>query len=159
MRKILVMAPGDERTVQVKASLGAKLLIYDKVPRKQLFWNRNHFVHNHLVPWFQSESSFHLWQKSFVTDIFACSISICQWIIQLMNDKFCIWMRISLMVVPQGPIDNKWALVCIGLAANRWEAIIWANPGGRFKNAYELLNLRALKISMLYKNHIFQCMG
>ena len=33
----------------------------------------------------------------------------------------------------------------------------WA--GGRFKNAYELLNLRALQISMLYKNHIFQCMG
>ena len=32
-------------------------------------------------------------------------------------------------------------------------------PGGRFKNTYELLNLRALKMSMLYKNHIFQCMG
>ena len=31
--------------------------------------------------------------------------------------------------------------------------------GGGFKNAYELLNLRALKISMLYKNHIFQYMG
>ena len=31
--------------------------------------------------------------------------------------------------------------------------------GGRFKNAYELLNLRALKIPMLYKNRIFQCMG
>ena len=31
--------------------------------------------------------------------------------------------------------------------------------GGGIKNAYELLNLRALKISMLYKNHIFQCMG
>ena len=31
--------------------------------------------------------------------------------------------------------------------------------GGRFKNAYELLNLRALKISMLYKNRIFQCMS
>ena len=30
---------------------------------------------------------------------------------------------------------------------------------GHFKNAYELLNLRALKISMLYKKHIFQCMG
>ena len=30
---------------------------------------------------------------------------------------------------------------------------------GRFQNAYELLNLRALKISMLYKSHIFQCMG
>ena len=33
------------------------------------------------------------------------------------------------------------------------------NPGGRFKNSYELLNLRALKISMLYKNHVFQCMS
>ena len=27
------------------------------------------------------------------------------------------------------------------------------------KNAYELLNLRALKISMLDKSHIFQCEG
>ena len=34
-----------------------------------------------------------------------------------------------------------------------------SGTGGRFKNAYELLNLRSLKISMLYKNHIFQCMG
>ena len=32
-------------------------------------------------------------------------------------------------------------------------------PGGRFKNTYELLNVRALKISKLHKNHIFQCMG
>ena len=30
---------------------------------------------------------------------------------------------------------------------------------GRFKNAYELLNQRGLKISMLYKSHIFQSMG
>ena len=29
---------------------------------------------------------------------------------------------------------------------------------GRFKNKYELLYLEALKISMLYKNHIYQCM-
>ena len=32
-------------------------------------------------------------------------------------------------------------------------------PGGRFKNTYELLNLRPLKISKLQKNHIFHCMG
>ena len=32
-------------------------------------------------------------------------------------------------------------------------------PGGRFKNTYELFNLRALKISKLHKNYIFQCMG
>ena len=33
--------------------------------------------------------------------------------------------------------------------------MIW----GYFKNTYELLNPRALKISMLYKNRIFECMG
>ena len=32
-------------------------------------------------------------------------------------------------------------------------------PGGYFKNAYELFNLRALKCSMFYKNCIFQCIG
>ena len=32
-------------------------------------------------------------------------------------------------------------------------------PGGRFKKAYELLNLKALKISPVNKIHIFQCMG
>ena len=31
--------------------------------------------------------------------------------------------------------------------------------GGRFKNTYELLNLRALKIPMLYKNRNFQFMS
>ena len=31
--------------------------------------------------------------------------------------------------------------------------------GGRFKNTYELLNPRALKLSMLYNNRILQCMG
>ena len=31
--------------------------------------------------------------------------------------------------------------------------------GGRFKKAYELLNLRALKFSPLNKIHIFECMG
>ena len=30
-------------------------------------------------------------------------------------------------------------------------------PGGRFKKAYELLNLRALKFSPVNKIHIFQC--
>ena len=35
----------------------------------------------------------------------------------------------------------------------------FVSSGGRFKNAYELLTLRALRISMLYKSHIFQCMG
>ena len=36
-------------------------------------------------------------------------------------------------------------------------AQVWS--GERFKNAYELLNLRALKFSTLYRIVIFQCMG
>ena len=32
-------------------------------------------------------------------------------------------------------------------------------PGGRFKKAYELLNLRAFRFSPVNKMHIFQCMG
>ena len=36
---------------------------------------------------------------------------------------------------------------------------VFVSAGGRFRNAYELLNVRAFNISMLYKNHIFQCMG
>ena len=34
----------------------------------------------------------------------------------------------------------------------------YCKPGGRFKNTYELLNLRALKFSYMNKIHIFQCM-
>ena len=47
--------------------------------------------------------------------------------------------------------DGPLILQCIDSHTNR--------SGGRFKNTYELLNLRALKISKLHKNHIFQCMG
>ena len=32
-----------------------------------------------------------------------------------------------------------------------------SGPRGHFKNTYELLKIRALKISMLYENRIFQC--
>ena len=34
-----------------------------------------------------------------------------------------------------------------------------ANPGGTFKNTYEIINLRAFEIAALYKNHIFEYMG
>ena len=41
------------------------------------------------------------------------------------------------------------------------KGLVWLDkkPGGCFKNKYELINLRALKISMLCKNHIVKCMG
>ena len=37
------------------------------------------------------------------------------------------------------------------------EDLAW--PKGLFKNTYELLNLRALKIACLNEIHIFQCKG
>ena len=37
--------------------------------------------------------------------------------------------------------------------------IIQKCPGWRFKNIYELVNLRALKFLTLYANRIFQCIG
>ena len=64
-----------------------------------------------------------------------------------------------------GQLDN---LSCLQYQWSRLgdDLYIWApevyehkGPGGRFKNTYELLNLRARKISTLYKNRIFQCMG
>ena len=43
---------------------------------------------------------------------------------------------------------------------HQWNDVFLVNwgPGGHFKNTYDLLNPRALKISMLYKNCTFQCM-
>ena len=61
-------------------------------------------------------------------------------------------------------------IMLLWLSINSWKCLMCSQhcchwypgakaPGGRFKNTYELLNLRALKISKLHKNHIFQCMG
>ena len=36
---------------------------------------------------------------------------------------------------------------------------VFPRPWGRFKNAYKLINLRAVKFSLLNKLYIFQCMG
>ena len=49
---------------------------------------------------------------------------------------------------------NPYAMIVI-ITSVWWLLMAW----GRFKNAYELLNLRALKISMLHKKCIFQIMG
>ena len=49
-----------------------------------------------------------------------------------------------------------WKVLNMRMTQVRWEWTQWI-LGGRFKNAYELLNLRTLKIWTLYKNDIFQC--
>ena len=46
-----------------------------------------------------------------------------------MVENFPILVQISKTFVPEGEIDNKWALVhpVSGLTLNRWQAITWAN--------------------------------
>ena len=111
-------------------------------------------------------------------DIFKCIF---------MNENVWISLKISLKFVPKVPINNIPALVLIMAWCRpgdkplsepmmvslpmhicvtwpQWVTISWMDPWGlftgtrgRFKKTHELLNLRALKISVLYKNHIFQC--
>ena len=45
------------------------------------------------------------------------------------------------------------------ISAAFWVLVCVKRSGGRFKNTYELLHLRALKFSPVNKIHIFQCMG
>ena len=58
-------------------------------------------------------------------------------------------------------IDEKNKLInefqMVSLALMPWGDHVECSRG--FKNPYELLDLRALKFSILYKYHIFQCMG
>ena len=54
-----------------------------------------------------------------------------------------------------GQVSTEHSIVCM----EKLIAVMMLGQGGISKTAYELLNLRALKISILYKNHIFQCMG
>ena len=65
---------------------------------------------------------------------------------------YCFWMLWN----KQCYLSDCWyystAMYLLHTCCHNW-------PGGRFKNVYELLTLRALKISVLYKIHISQCMG
>ena len=67
--------------------------------------------------------------------------------------------------------SGKWRPSCLSLNvlivvwfkasvnSQQERVITCAYFGGRFKNTYELLNLRALKFSPVNKSHIFQCLG
>ena len=106
-----------------------------------------------------------------------CHFRICFWVFFII-----IIIRILLKFFHMGPNDNKshwlrwWlgaaqaarhclnkcgsrSLTTNGITKPHGARITSQCPGGRFKKAYELLNLRALKFSPAHKMHIFQCMG
>ena len=75
-----------------------------------------------------------------------------------------LWLRYghdAIFLITEEFLDQKDVILCFyddhDISPGQWCISLF--PGGRFKNTYELLNLRALKISKLHKNHIFQCMG
>ena len=106
-----------------------------------------------------------------------------------LNENVWIPIKISLKFVPKGPINNIPSLVQIMVwrrpgakpfsepmmvsllthicvSRPQWvhslrpsDAIWCLGTWGHFKNTYELLNVRSLKISTLYKTCIFKCMG
>ena len=69
------------------------------------------------VPWYHWLNSSTLGQsgRHFTDDIFRFIFA---------NENFCILIKISLRVIPEGPIDNNPVL---DLAPIRQQAIIWAN--------------------------------
>ena len=76
----------------------------------------------------------------------------------LSGRHFCIVVCYQYVFKVSCSLINFWLVACDWCIFSIYsEGIL--RTGGRFKNAYELLNLRALKIPMLYKNRIFQCMS
>ena len=101
------------------------------------------FPGQHKIQWlFKSRVKFHDFSRPVQPCLTLCSIRNCKlWFNKILQE-------LSLVMVH--PF---------------WSMMIWITRGPSIKKyasymyMYELLNLRALKISMLYKNHIFQCMG
>ena len=93
-------------------------------------------------------------------------VKVLSWAMDMIqqHNKSSYWLNFTKLFFPY---NNHRQYVQLLILSLTWESpylgktvfILRRGPGGRFKNAYELLNLRALKISMLYKSHIFQCMS
>ena len=66
------------------------------------------------------------------------------------HNPFSQWQRSF-----QWKLHSHWLKVL----RQRHIAVLIQGSGGRFKNTYELLNLRALKFSPVNKIRLFQCMG
>ena len=112
-----------------------------------------------------------------VCNMYCIVLQGCSWWFEIkLNYHPAVICVVSMSPQPIRTNSQRWHCSCASLLwshdsdgwrtfqSHRWwscchPCVLSIAPGGRFNNAYELLNLRALKISMLYKSHIFQCMG
>ena len=112
------------------------LLIYE--------WNPMHCIRKKYHPKTKLFSQENIFQKKYHD----CSLNF------LFLKKNVI--KYSLKLISRGPINDDslyiWVMASFQIGDK-------PSFGGHFKNAYELLNLRNLKFSTLYENHIFQCIG
>ena len=98
--------------------------------------------------------------------VVALTSHLCLGIFEVMLGRFSSWLEFM----------SRWCFnMCKPLAGAQFMHILWTHNstflwvlimismmirgGGHFKNTYEVENPRAFKISMLYENRIFQCMG
>ena len=82
-------------------------------------------------------------------------------LVPILQDDFSLHMLYNVIcaeMYKQNWIAKQKLWVQLGILT-RNTIFILLDSGGRFKNAYELLTLRALKISMFHKRFTFQCMG
>ena len=94
--------------------------------------------------------------------IHSYTVQCATWLIPIILLTSFQWLilRIKITKFSKPPLNSSGVLT-IGMDERQYRAskVEPSSTGGHFKNTYELLNLRALKISKLHKNHIFHCMG
>ena len=70
-----------------------------------------------------------------------------------------VWGNVLQVVHPTVAMTGPSGVCCFILQHVYPVTVVTTLSGGHFKNTFELLNLRALKVSHMYENCIFQCMG
>ena len=103
-------------------------------------------------------------QSNAVSSVKMCVYIIFEYWSNAFSSKFCKKIFLGIQITINQHWFRKW------LGTKRHHSITWTNddlvqwpinvsPGGCFKNAYELLNLRALKFSPANSMYIFQCIN
>ena len=93
--------------------------------------------------------------SSFSTECLA-SMDWCKDNCKTRQETFKFWDLVHLILEVWRYSVHTMSMACLWMT---WASVFLGYQGGHFKNMYELLNLKALRNSMLYKNHIFHCVG
>ena len=120
-------------------------------------------------PWHHSDQTVMHHQPEIWTNVWDIhSIKNCHVNSLWLNNMISTATKYLVIISSVNTMLMQWYYICQAAALTMWYEIpslpqlvtpSYDYSGERFRNTYQLLNLRALKISTLYKNRIFQCMG